>query len=130
MDGPKTRRQSAELNAFDAALFDEGDWILKVVVRVLCTIGREDSTWRHWLAIDCFDYSQFVSADLDQRHFAHDALERILDEVQARLEHVCLNTHLAFSRHDASRRHLGAEIAPFFDRNFTRADIDKDTPQN
>src|SRR5438876_12281815 len=96
MDGPKARRQSAELNAFDPTLFDESDWILKVVVRVLCTIGGEDSTWRDWLAIDCFDYSQFVSADLDQRHFAHVALELILDEVQGRLEHVCLNADLAF----------------------------------
>ena len=79
MDGPKTRRQGAELNAFDPTLFDEGDWILKVVVRVLGAIGSEDSAWRHWLAIDCFDYSQFVSADFDQRHFADDALERVLD---------------------------------------------------
>src|SRR2546425_13216790 len=79
MDGPKARRQSAKLDAFDATLFDEGDWILKVVVRVLGAIGGEDSTRRHWLAIDCFDYSQFVSADFNQRHFADDALERVLD---------------------------------------------------
>ena len=79
MDGPKARRQSAELNAFDATLFDEGDWILKVVVRVLCAIGGKDSAWHHWLAIDCFDYSQLVSADFNQRHFAHNALERVLD---------------------------------------------------
>ena len=79
MDGPESRRQSAKLNAFDATLFDEGDGILKVVVRVLCAIGGEDSTRRHWLAVDGFDYSQFVSADFNQRHFAHNALERVLD---------------------------------------------------
>src|SRR5437764_3909486 len=97
MDGPKARRQSAELNAFDPALFDESDWILKVVVRVLCAIGGEDSTRHHWLAIDCFDDSQFVSADFDQRHFADDTLERVLDYVEARLQHLCLNTDLAVS---------------------------------
>ena len=43
MDGPQTRRQSAQLNAFDAALFDEGNRILKIVVRILGAIERKDS---------------------------------------------------------------------------------------
>jgi len=46
------------------------------------------------LAVDRFDYAEFVRADLDQRHFTHDTLERILDQVQPWFEHVRLNTDL------------------------------------
>ena len=72
MNGPQSRRQSAQLNAFDAALLDESDRVLKIVVSVLGAIGRKDSAGGHRLAVDRFDDAQFVGADLDQRHLAHD----------------------------------------------------------
>ena len=50
--------------------------------------------------------------------------------MQAGLEHVSLNADLALSGDDAARRHAPAEIAPFLDRNFARADVDEDAPQN
>ena len=130
MDGPQARRQGPQLDAFDAALFDEGNRVLKIVVGVLRAVGREDSARRHWFAVDCFDNAEFVGADLDQRHLAHDALERILDQMQAGLEHFCLNANFAFGGHHSSRRHAASQIAPLFDRNFARADVDEDAPQN
>src|SRR6185369_18078586 len=96
MDGPETRRQRAKLNTFYAALLNERDRILEIVVRVLCAVGREDSTWRHWFAVNRFDYAHLVSANLDQRDFANDFFKRKLDEVQAGLEHVSLNTDFSF----------------------------------
>src|SRR5229473_2241660 len=101
MNGPQPGRQSSQLNTFDAALFDEGDWVLKVVVRVLGAVEREDSARQHGLAVNRFDYTEFVRTDLDQRHFAHDTFERILDQVQTWFDHVRLNTDFAFRSHDA-----------------------------
>ena len=103
--GHKPGRQRAQLNAFDAALLDESDRVLKIVVRVLRAVEREDSARQHWLAVDCFDDTQFIGADLDQRHLATTRLKRKLDQVQAGLEHVCLNANFAFGRDDASGRH-------------------------
>src|ERR1700682_4018100 len=124
MDGPQTGRQRSQLNTFDTTLFDEGDWVLKVVVRILGAVEGEDSARQHGLAVNRFDYAEFVRADLDQRHFAHDPLERILDQVQARFKHVRLNADFAFRSNDAAGRHLGAEIPSLFDRDLTRADVD------
>src|SRR6266576_1698259 len=126
MNGPQTGRQRSQLNTFDATLFDEGDWVLKVVVRILCAVECEDSAGQHGLAVNRFDYPEFVRADLDQRHFAHDPLERILDQVQAGFEDVRLNADFAFRSHDAAGRHLGAEITSLFDCDLARADVDED----
>src|SRR5688572_7546099 len=75
MDGPQSRRQRAQLDAFDSTLLDERDWILEVVVCVLRAIGSEDSSRRHRFAVNSFDNAEFVWSNLNQRHFAHDALE-------------------------------------------------------
>ena len=60
MNRPQSRRQRAQLYALDAALFDKGDRVLKVVVRVLRAVGREDSARRHRLAVDRFDHADLV----------------------------------------------------------------------
>ena len=65
MNGPQTRRQRAQLNALNAALLDESDRILKIVVRVLSAIEGEDSAREHGFTIDCFDNPQFIRADFN-----------------------------------------------------------------
>src|SRR2546426_12579260 len=65
MNRPQTRRQCSQLNAFDAALLDEGDRILKIVVGVLRAVKREDSSGQHWLAVNRLDNAQLVGADFD-----------------------------------------------------------------
>src|SRR5581483_3132210 len=122
MYGPQSRRQRAQLNAFHAALFYERNRILKVVVRVLRAVGREDAARRHRFTVDCFDDTEFVWSNLNQRHFADDSLKRKLDQMQARLEHLGLDADLAFGSDDASWRHSPAEVAPLLDRYFARAD--------
>src|SRR6185295_19198311 len=99
---PKTRRQRAKLNAFDSAAFDECDGILKIVVRVLRAIGCEDSTGRHRLPVDGFDYAHLIGSDLDQWEFPDDFLEGPFDQVQAGFEHVGLYADLAFGSDDAA----------------------------
>ena len=79
MNGPETRRQRAQLNAFDATLLQKRDWILKVVVRVLRAIGGINSSRRHGIAVDGFDHAEFIRSNFDQRHFPHYLLEWILD---------------------------------------------------
>src|SRR2546423_9178855 len=127
MDGPQSRRQCAQLNTFHAAAFDKRDRILEVVVCILCTIRCEDATWRHWFTVHRFDDAHFVSTDLDQWNLAYNFFERKLDQVQAGLQHVSLNAHLAFSGQHSYGRHLCSEISSFFDRDFARADIDENT---
>ncbi len=84
MDGPKSRRKRAKLNAFDAAAFDKRDRVLEVVMSILRAVGREDAARRHRFAVDGFDDSHFVGANFNQRHFAHDFFKRKLDQMQAR----------------------------------------------
>src|SRR6266480_5166260 len=50
--------------------------------------------------------------------------------MQAGLQYFSLNAHFAFGRNHASRRHAAPDVASFLDRNFPRADIHKDAPQN
>jgi len=50
--------------------------------------------------------------------------------VQARLKHVSLDADLAFSGDHSSGRHLRAEVTPFFDRDFARADVDQYAAQD
>src|SRR5262249_29344118 len=130
MDGPQARRQRSKLNAFDSATLYERDRVLKVVVCVLSSVGREDSSRRHRLAVDGFDYSHLVWTDFDQREFANDLLERPFDQVKSGLEHVGLDADFAFGCDDATRRHLRAEIAPLFDRDLASTDVDQYSPQN
>ncbi len=94
-------------------------------MRVLRAVGGEDAPGRHRLAVDGFEDTQLVRPDLDERDFAHDALERPLDEVQAGLEHVGLYADLALGGDDAPRRHLRAEVAALLDGDFARADVDE-----
>jgi hypothetical protein len=65
MYGPETRRQCSQLNTFHAATFDERDRVLEVVMSVLRAVGCEDATRRHRLAVNSFDDSHLVGADLD-----------------------------------------------------------------
>src|SRR5690242_16513888 len=130
MDGPETRRQCAELNTFHAALFDERDRILKVVVSILSAIRREDATRRHWLAVYCFNHTELVSTDLDQGNFADHFFKRKLDKVQAWLKHVGLNTDFAFRGYHTSRRHSSAPVPAFFDCDFPRTDVHGDSVQD
>src|SRR3954470_6640894 len=109
MDGPETRRQRAKLNTFYAALLNERDRILEIVVRVLGAVGSEDSTWRHWFAVNRLNDAHLVSANLDQGNFANDFFKGKLDEMQARLQHVGLNTDFTFRGYHSSRRHSSAE---------------------
>ena len=138
---PQARRQCAQLDAFDAALFNKGNRVLKVVVRILRPVRRENSTGRVRLAVNGFDDAHLVRADLDQRHSAHDLLERPLDQVQAGLEHIGLNADLAFGSDDATGRHSPAEVAALLDGDLelsgveledsgARADVDEDAPQD
>src|SRR5258707_5088109 len=124
MNRPKTRRNRTKLYALHAALFDKGDGVLKVIVSVLGAIGSEVSSRRHRSAVNCFDYSEFVSGDLDQRHFAHDLFEGPSKQVKARLQDVGLNPNFAFGSDNTSCRHLGAAVAPFLNRYFAGPDID------
>src|SRR5690349_7425588 len=66
VNGPQSRRQRAQLNAFDAALHDERDRVLEIVVRVLRAIGREDASWRHRFAVHGFNDAELVWSNLDQ----------------------------------------------------------------
>src|ERR1051326_6739997 len=50
--------------------------------------------------------------------------------MQARLEHIGLNADLAFGCHNAARRHFCAEIAPLFDCNLARANVDQNAAQD
>src|SRR5690349_8714978 len=130
MDGPQTRRQCPQLNAFYAAAFDERDRILEVVVSILSAVRREDATWRHRLAVNGFDNAHFIGADLDQRHFAYDFLKRKLDQVQAGLQNVSLNTDFAFGRHYSSRGHSCTDVPSFFDRDFACANVHEILPRD
>src|ERR1044071_5126885 len=127
MYGPQSGRKRAQLNAFHAAAFNERDRILEVVVSILRAVWREDAARRHGLAVDGFDDTHFVGADFDQRHFPHDLFKRILDEVQPGFQYVGLDTDLAFGCDDSPGRHLSAEVPPFFDCDFARADVNEDT---
>src|SRR6266403_1341885 len=99
MNGPQARRQGPQLNAFHTALFDEGDRILKIIVRILSAIGSEDSAGGHRLAVNRFDYAQFVRTDFDQRDFlAEEPFGERVEKVQTRFEDIRLNTNLAFRR--------------------------------
>ena len=130
MNRPQSRRQRAQLNAFDAALLDEGNRVLEIVMRVLRAVGREDAARRIRFAVDGFDDAHLVGTNFDERHFAHDFLKRPLDQVQARLEHIGLNADFAFGGDDATGRHPLAEVAAFFDGDLARADVDEDAPQD
>ena len=67
-----------------------------------------------------------IGADFDQRDFAYYFLKRKLDEVQARLQHVGLNTDFAFRGDHSSRRHFRADVPSFFNRDFSCTDVDED----
>src|SRR5262249_52091039 len=127
-DRPKSGRQRAQLNAFDSALLNEGDRILEVVMTILRPVGGEDSARGQRLAVNRFDNAKLVGADFDKRHLANDALKRILDQMQSRLQHLGLYTHLALRCNYAARRHFGAKVAALLDRDFTRSDVHKDAP--
>jgi len=127
MDGPETRWQCAELNTFYAALFDKGDRILEVVVRVLCAVGREDATRRHRFAVNRFDYAHLIRTNLDQGNFANDFFKRELDEMQARLKHISLNTDFSFRGYHSSGRHSSTHVPSFFDCDFSCADVHEDS---
>ena len=129
MDRPFSGRQRAKLDALDAALFDERDRVLKIVMRVLRAVGCKDAAHRHRLAVDGLDNAELVRADLDQRHFLHDALDRIHDKMKSGFEHVGLDADLAVGRDDAALRHPAAKIAPLFDADLFRADVDE-KPRN
>src|SRR4029450_2547033 len=129
MDGPQTRRKCAQLNSFDAALFDERDRILEVVVCVLGAVGCENSAWGHWFAIKGVNHAQLVSTDFDQRHLPYDLFERELDQVQSWLEYICLNADFAFRCDNSSGRHLCSEVSPFLDSDLRRSNIHED-PSN
>src|SRR5436853_4944431 len=79
MNRPQARRQRAKLYAFDAAAFDEGNRVLKIVVRVLRAIRSEVSACGQRLAVNRFDDAKLVRADLYERHFTDDLLKRPLD---------------------------------------------------
>src|SRR6185436_3785457 len=127
---PQARWQRPQLNALYAALFDERDRILKVVVGVLRAVKCEDSSWQHRLAIDGFNHAQFIGANFDQRHLAYDFLKGKFDQVQTGLKHVGLDADLPFSGDNSSGRHSLAEVAPFFDSDFARTDVYEDAPQD
>ena len=67
-------------------------------------------TWKrregNTLTVDGFDDAQLVGADFNQGNFAHDFLKRKLDEMQARLQYVSLNTDFTFGSDHSSRRHF------------------------
>src|SRR5258706_8093093 len=85
MNRPQAWRQRSQLNAFDAALFDERNRILKIVMRVLRAIQRENSSRQHRLAVNRLNDTELIGANLDQRNFAHDFLKRKSDQMQAGL---------------------------------------------
>src|SRR5205085_6272210 len=117
--------------SFDAALLDEGDGVLKIVVSILRAVRRKDSPRKIWFAVDCFDYTHLVGADFDQRYRpAEESLGERVKKVQAGLEHVSLDADFAFGGHHASRRHAAAEITAFLNRNFARADVHKNSSQD
>src|SRR6478672_5753697 len=127
MYGPETRRDRAELNTFHAALFDKRDRILEVVVSILCAVRREDATGRHRFAVNGFNDAHLIGANLDQGDFAYDFFKGKLNEVQAWLQHVGLNTDLAFCGYHSSRGHFPAQIPSFFDRDFSCTDVYEDS---
>ena len=57
MYGPKSGRQSAQLNTFYSATLDERDWVLKVIVCILRAVGSEDTARRHWFTVNRFNDS-------------------------------------------------------------------------
>jgi hypothetical protein len=131
MDGPQSRRQGAQLNSFDAALLDESDWVLKIVVSILGPVRRKDTTRKIWLSVDGFDDTHLVGPYFDQWHRpAEESFSKGVKKVQAWLEHVSLDSDFAFGSDHASRRHAAAEVTPFLDRDFARSDVNKDAPQN
>src|SRR2546422_2124110 len=92
--------------SLDAALLDESDWVLKIVMGILSPVRRKDSARQIWFAVDCFDDTHLVSAYFDQRHRpAEESLGERVKKVQARLEHVSLDADFAFGGDYASRRH-------------------------
>ena len=124
---PLARRQGAKLYPFNTALFYEGDRVLKVVVSILGSVRSEDRAGLHRFAVDRLDDAEFVSADLDERHFAHHCFDRIPDEMQAWFQDICLNADLALSRDNAALRHTAAEVTTFFDRNLLSPDVDQES---
>src|SRR5262249_32948974 len=128
MDRPQTWRQGSKLYALHAALLDKRNRVLKVVVRVLGAVGREDSSGRHRLPVDRLDNGPLIRANLDQWKLANDFFERPLDQVKTRFEDVGLDSDLTLDSNDSAGRHLSAKIASFFDRNFARADVYENSP--
>src|SRR5207248_11742476 len=124
MNRPQSRRQGAQLNSFDATLLDEGDRVLKIVVSILRAVRRKNSSRKIWLAVDSFDDAHLVGANFDQWYRpAEKSLGERIQKVQARLEHVSLDSNFAFGGDHASRRHAAAEITPFLDRNLARSNV-------
>ena len=78
---PRTPQAEKKLDAFDAALFDEGNRILKIVVSVLRAVRSKNSSRQHRLAVNGFHNSHLVGANLKQRHLSNYSLKRILDQV-------------------------------------------------
>ena len=66
MNRPQSRRQRAKLYAFDAAAFDEGNRVLKIVVRVLRAVRRKVPASGQRLAINSFYNTKLVRAYLNQ----------------------------------------------------------------
>src|SRR6266404_11795 len=125
MDWPQPGWQRSQLNTFHSTLLDEGDWVLEIVVCVLCAVWGEDASGKHWFTINSFDDAEFIRADFNQWDLAHDAFKRKLDQVQTRFEYVSLNAYFTFRRYNSSWRHLCAEIPSFFYSDFTRTYVYK-----
>src|SRR5262245_922019 len=124
VNGPQSRWQRPHLDALYAALFDERDRVLKVVVRVLRAVGGENSARRQRLAVNRLDHANLVGAYLDQRRLLHHAFEGPFDVVQSRFQHVSLDADLSFGGYHAAWRHPRPGVAALLDRNLLRADVD------
>jgi len=85
-----SRWQCSQLNTLHATLLDKGNRSWKLFVSILRTVESKDPARQHWLAVNGFDYAEFVGANLNKWNFPHDTLERIFDQVQARLKNICL----------------------------------------
>src|SRR5215470_13039055 len=92
-------------------------------MRVLRAVRSENVSRRHWLAVDGLDNAKLVRADLDERHFLRDALDRVLHKMKARFQDIGLDTDLALGSDNTTLRHSPAEISPLLDTDLLRADV-------
>src|SRR5678815_4182565 len=92
---------------------------------VLSAVRRKDAAGRHGLAVNGFDDTHLIGSNFNQGHFADDFLKRKLDEMQARLQHVSLDTDLTFSSDHSSRWHFCTQVSAFFDCDLACADVNE-----